>query len=467
MWWTESGNRSLRGRLALAVVAGLVAVLAVGFTLLHLLIRDEVYQELDRDLLQRMSGVAEYAAANPGSEDVAEFMPEFRTRAHEDFFQIWDGQGRTLARSDSSAGRDLPRLAAGPEGPSYHDLVLPDGHRGRAIAQVFVLTDGDPREALTVVTAEEVESIDRFEERIHLVLLIAGLVIVLAAVLTSMLSIHRGLRPVEEFTRSLAGVNAGEPRARLDITRLPEELRPAAASFSALLDRLLEALAREKRYARNVAHELRNPLAEIRLLADVGAASPDLRAAQASIRDVGATAAEMERIVDVLLAMTRYEAGLESPQPEPVNLCEELQCQAGGMSGAAGQRELNLRLDLPPECWIYTDSALFRRLLALLLGNAVSHAPRGATVQVDLDAAGGVRIANPAPHLEAGDVPRLGERFYRVGDGDQGPHAGLGLSLAAAIARVLGLAMTLRLREGGWFEVTISGFQQLPAAVDL
>ena len=213
-----------------------------------------------------------------------------------------------------------------------------------------------------------------------------------------------------------------------------------------------------------MAHELRNPLAEIRLLADVGAASRDPDATQATIRDIGSAAAEMEQIVDALMALTRYEAGLESPQPEPVNLDGELRREVGKQAVAAEQRGLTIALDLPGEVWVHTDSALVHRLLANLLGNAVSHAPHGSTVHVELSRNGDLSLANPAPHLDAADVPRLAERFYRIDHGEQGAHAGLGLSLADAIAQALGLTLRLKLRYDGWLVAEVHGFRALDLA---
>ena len=465
MSWRERLPRSLRARLALGVLAGSLLVLSVSFVVLHLIIRNELYAWLDEDLSERMHAVAEYAVGHPGGEDVAEFMPQFRTRAHKDFFQIWDARGKTLARSDSSAGRDMPRLDAAATRPTYHDLTLPDGHRGRAVAQVFQLPPDDPRGTLTVVTAAETENLDALESRIHVLLLALAAATVLALLVIAIYSIRRGLKPVGDFARSLEVVDLDDPSAKLDTGPLPTELQPVAMTFTGLLNRLLDALAREKRYARNVAHELRNPLAEIRLLADVGSASKQAEACQAAILDIGSAAAEMERIVDALMALTRYEAGLESPQPEPVNLAAELRREVARQSHAASQRDLSFTLDLPGEAWVYTDSALTHRLVANLLGNVVSHSPQGSAVQVTLNAGGDLTLANPAPHLTNEDVRRLGERFYRVGEGHQnGAHAGLGLSLASAIARILGLTLTLTLREDHWLVAEVRGFRALAPA---
>lgn len=450
--------------MALGVVAGALLVLSASFVVLHLVIRNELYRHLDEDMLGQMRAVAEYAAANPGRESVSEYMPQFRTRAHQDFFQVWDGAGRTLARSDSSAGRNLPLLEAAVGVATYHDLILPDGHKGRAVAEAFELDPDDPRRRMMVVVAEETESLDRLEASIHHLLLAIAVATAIAMLLIARYAVLRGLRPVASFARSVESVNPEDPQARLETGPLPSELQPVAASFSRLLSRLLDALAREKRYARNVAHELRNPLAEIRLLADVGSTSQEPDASQAVIRDIGSAAAEMERIVDALMALTRYEAGLESPQPEPINLAAELRREVQKQVVAAEQRGLTIALDLPGEVWVHTDSALAHRLLANLLGNAVSHSPHGSTVRVGLGSNGDVTVANPAPHVDAADVPHLRERFYRIDHGEKGAHAGLGLALADAIARVLGLSLRLTLREDGWLVAKVRGFKALELA---
>jgi len=72
-----------------------------------------------------------------------------------------------------------------------------------------------------------------------------------------------------------------------------------------------------------------------------------------------------------------------------------------------------------------------------------------------------VTIANFAPHLRPADVPRLGERFLRVHSGSHGAHTGLGLPLAMAIAKVLGLQLALALGDDGRLVSTVSGFVKL------
>jgi two-component system sensor histidine kinase QseC len=451
----------LRTRLAVGVVTGTLLVLSFSFLALHWIIRDALYRHMDEEMAAQMWAVAAYAAEHPGREGVTEYMPQFRTRAHQDFFQIWDADGNILARSDSSAGRDLRRLPSSDASATYRDLDLPDGHRGRAVSQTFSLQDRDPRRFLTVVVAEETERLNELEARIHVVLLVVALVTAVAMLLIARQAVLRGLRPLDDFARSVERVDPEDPQARLHTGPLPAELQTVAASFSTLLQRLLAALAREKRYARNVAHELRNPLAEIRLLADVGSGGGDPKVCLTSIREIGVVAAGMERAVDALMALTRYEAGLESPQPEPMCLDAELRRQTDLLAGEARQREIAMALDIASDVWVHVDSAMVQRMIANLLGNAVSHAPRGATVHVALRSDGDLDIANPAPHLDCADLPRLGERFYRVGRDGSGQHAGLGLSLAFAVAKILGLKLALELRDDGVLLASVRGFSCL------
>lgn len=461
MSFLDAARRSLRSRLSVGLTAGVVIVMTTSGFALHGVIRGQLYQHLDEDLLLRLRAVAEYAATHPGQESVAELMPQFRTRAHEDFFQVWDASGHTLARSDSSIGKDLPRPDVVDGEPVFRDLVLPDRHHGRAVSQRFELPQGDPRGALHVVTAEETENLEALESRIHLMLLLVTMTALIAMLVIARYSVDRGLRPMREFVQSLEQVSLDDPRATLDTGPMPAELRPVAATFSQLLDRLLQALAQERRYARNLAHELRNPLAEIRLLTDVGQGSGSTAECHASMREIGSAAAEMERIVDTLMAMTRYEAGLEQPQPEPFDLSAELRRLTEVLRPLAGQRGLRVQLDLPGEAWVHADSALVARLLGNLLGNAVAHAPEGAAVAIGVAANGDVTVSNPAPHLTREDLAKLGEQFFHVDSAGAGSHAGLGLPLAKAIAKMLGLELSFALQDDGCLIVSVRGFRSL------
>jgi two-component system sensor histidine kinase QseC len=461
MWWPERRVQSLAGRLILSLSAAIIISLALWLFVFHVLVRNELYGSFDQSLVTRMRALAAYALNNPGDEGIAEFMPEFRTQHHENYFQIWDGAGHVLARAESGGGRDLPKLDARMGVPTFYDRVLPDGHSGRIAMESFPVPAGDARRFLTVAMAGETAKLVELEHKLHLFVFLCSLATVLVAVSIAVISVRRSLRPVGRLSRSVSAIDLDNPEAALDIADLPTELQPVAGKIQAMTRQLIQALARERRFARNVAHELRTPLAEARMLAEVGALSDGPDAAHSALKEIGHATQELEQIVDSLLSLARYESGIERPAPEPVNLVVEVRDQASLLAGAARARGLETLFDVPGECWVHADAALTRRLVANLLGNAVAHAPGGATIDVRISGGDTLEIGNPAPQLTVDDLPRLGERFFRIHSGNGGTHAGLGLSLATAIAGILGLEFDMSLTADHRLVTRVSGFRPL------
>ena len=448
-------RRSLRGTLALRL--GLTVALAMGglFALVDHLVDAELYRRFDASLAARAQTLATYLGA-PGAgprPPIEALMPQFRSQGHTDFYQVWDGHGAVLARSASSRGRDLDRPAqATPDGHSY-DLRLPDGHRGRALARVLPLPADDPRGALLLVVAEEREALDALERRVHRILLLGSAGTLLLVLTLSAWSIRRALAPLEAFGRAVAELPPDGSAPLPAAGELPSELAPVTAKLAASLERLLAALERERRFARNLAHELRTPLTEARLLAELARR----QAPAADLAPLEAALADMAGIVDGLLYLARIEAGIEQPQPEPLDLAELLTTQVERCRAPAAARGLTWQQQAEP-CWVLTDAALLERLLAILTDNAVQHAPPGDRL---LARCGGtpprLEIENTAPQLQAADLARLDERFFHRDGGHNAAHAGLGLALARALATALGLQLSFAL-DAGRLRVSLGGF---------
>ena len=448
-------RRSLRGTLALRL--GLTVALAMGglFALVDHLVDAELYRRFDASLAARAQTLATYLGA-PGAgprPPIEALMPQFRSQGHTDFYQVWDGHGAVLARSASSRGRDLERPAqATPDGHHY-DIDLPDGHRGRALARVLPLPADDPRGALLLVVAEEREALDALERRVHRILLLGSAGTLLLVLLLSAWSIRRALAPLDAFGRAVAELPLDGSARPPAAGELPSELAPVTGKLAASLERLLAALERERRFARSLAHELRTPLTEARLLAELARR----QAPAADLAPLEAALADMAGIVDGLLYLARVEAGIEQPQPEPLDLADLLTAQVERCRAAAAARGLAWQLQAEP-CWVLTDAALLERLLAILFDNAVQHAPPGDRL---LARCGGapprLELENAAPQLEAADLLRLEERFFHRDGGQNAAHAGLGLALARALATALGLQLSFAL-DAGRLRVSLGGF---------
>jgi two-component system sensor histidine kinase QseC len=252
--WSHDGPRSLRSQLTLA--------LAIAFFGVHYAVRAQLLEWSKTRLEKRIDALADFAARNPGRESAADSMLDFRSRAHEDFFEIRDAGGRLLARSQSSRGLALPSRAAAiaEYGPMY-SLRLPDGHPGLALSRRVALPADDPRGHFVIAVASESVRLQVLERRIHGTLLAFAIVTVVATTLVTTLVTRRALAPLTRLARHAERIDPDGARTTLLTDGLPRKLAALADKLSDLLRRLFDARDRERRLTRSVAHELRTPVA--------------------------------------------------------------------------------------------------------------------------------------------------------------------------------------------------------------
>ncbi len=464
---------SISNRLIVALVAGGSITLGSLFLVLDLAIDRELYTRFDTALTARgrvLAGLIDTRARATVSD--AARWPEYAAGGHQEFYQLWAADGTTLARSASSDGRDLASPPRRPgEQPVLYDLVLPDGHHGRAVALAVL---GEHREPggggpQTLVVATEREALEALEHRLHLALSLGTLAALALMALLGIVAVRRGLAPLARFSDAIAArvvtrTHAGAATARCEpaalpvATALPAELQPIATRLDEAVDTALAALAREQRFAREAAHELRTPLAELRMLVGAERVGEVERAALRRAID------GMTRSVDALLALARCEAGLDTPAIEPVDLAEMLTRQIGLLAAEAAARGLDLVLEAPAELWVMSDHAMLERIVANLVANAVYHAPHGARVVVRAERGEhGARfaVANAAPGLDVDTLAQVLAHPRSLNAGTESrPHAGLGLRLSDALARQLGLELGLA-RDHERLVVSLAGLAPL------
>lgn len=447
MWLRKFRPLSIRLRLLLLLGLGIGSLIFALFLMLDRTVDRQIHGYLDDTLRARAHAIAVLVESQPAPEALAQLQamsPEYAGGGHTDFMQLWDANGNTLLASDSNDAASLRQPRNVPANtPLLYDLILPDGHKGRGLA-VRVTMQGHADDAILAV-AEEREQVYALERRVHIVLVTGVVVTSLFAVLLAAWAVRSGLRPLLTFS---SAVKRSSEAFVLPVQRLPRELRPLADTLNDAFKRLRQALQRERRFTRDVAHELRTPLAEIRTAIELAQRdAPD----SPTLAGVLASTDRMTRAVDGLLSLSRYESGMQEVQVEPADLSELLQRTLVLAEGVASRREVRFQRLQPQECWIQTDPSLLERILDNLLLNAAAYAPEGSEVKLDLICNGsdvGLRIGNLAPSLEAEDLERMGERFWRKSpERGASRHGGLGLALTSSLAELLGLRLDFRLDE--------------------
>lgn len=244
------------------------------------------------------------------------------------------------------------------------------------------------------------------------------------------------------MTRMARQVEARSATSLAPVTvRTPaREIRVLRDALNALMHDVEEVLQRERRFANDVAHEMRTPLTTLKL--ELAGDDPDLRAARSELDRLG-------RLVEQLLTLARLEQGQWQQRFEPVSLdgiCRTVVSRFGEKFRSAG---MTLELDARPAT-IVGDSMLLEILVQNLLQNVLRHCASGTDARVEvagLEDGVGLRVSDTGAGLGEEVRRQLARDFSRLDSKGEG--MGLGLAICRRIADVHGAEISFRAREDG------------------
>jgi signal transduction histidine kinase len=296
---------------------------------------------------------------------------------------------------------------------------------------------------------------------------IAFAVVAVLAIVLGWLSAGRVLRPLSTITAAARRISASSLNERLNLPGPDDELKALGDTLDDLLDRLAASFEAQRHFVANASHELRTPLTADRTLLQVALddpATPD--AWRFTGEELLASNAEQERLIEALLTLASSEGGLD--HREPVDLAAVANEALLAPRPEADRLALRVEATTKPAV-LHGDRVLAERLVANLVGNAVSHNVPGGFVQVDTGTSRGhavLSVVNTGPVIPPDEVERLFQPFQRLhsrrtADGD-GHGYGLGLSIVRAIAAAHDATITARALPGGGLAVDVA-FPPSPA----
>lgn len=219
-----------------------------------------------------------------------------------------------------------------------------------------------------------------------------------------------------------------------------------------------ESLRHQREFAADASHELRTPLTVIRSNVAAlrgGDRAPDERE---MLEDIDAEADRMARLVDQLLLLARTDSGAQEVERRSVDLAEEAADALEPLVRVADARRVAVELDVEPTP-LEGDPTRLRQLVAILVDNAIRHAPERGHVWVGVTAAtehATLTVDDDGPGVRVEDRPRVFDRFWRAPDAPAGG-SGLGLAIASWIVDRHGgtIRVTDRVGGGARFEVRL------------
>ena len=421
---------SIRRRLLAYLSGGLLALwlataLASAAVALH-----EINEIADSQMSQLARSLMQVPQAAAGS--TADLPPAGGAESSNNGFAIWDKHG-TLLLADRY-GREIPFQTASGfhnnraawQGSAWRYLYLHDEHSGRTVAVSQRL-----KERLSTLT-------NALWVQLALTFLSLPLLLWLIA-----RGIRRGLTPLDLLAGELAARNAQSLQPVSE--QVPAETLPLVQSLNALLARVAESLAREQRFTADAAHELRSPLAALKVQAEVLAMSSDEAEQQHHLGNIHESIDRANRLTEQLLTLARLDPMQALPDAQPIDWQRSAHQALQSVNLQAREKRVQLKLEcacgfgqvFPP----LGNEVLLQLMLRNLLDNAIRYSPPNSHVTLTLDA-NGLSVCDEGPGIAAEHLPRIRERFYRLpGQSQQG--SGLGLSIVERIADLHGLRLDL------------------------
>jgi len=408
---------SIRLRLfgILALVTALVWGASVVWVEIHT--RHEVQRVLDRRLMESARMVSSLMRTGEMTPVVNPVLPG-PVPAYERQLscQIWTVSGELIARSQNAPAESLA-----PNEDGFSERVI-EGERWR------VYTVHMPDDGYRVMVG------DSLTIREHLVSsVVTGLLGPAALGLAALgvliwWSVGAGLRPVRQMTRILTERDADD-LSPIGVAPGGSDLQPFVQSLDALMDRVRAARLRETEFTAAAAHELRTPLAGLRIQAQIAAATDDPQARRHALEQIQVSVDRTARLVTGLLALAR----------EDVTAIDDREKRWTGLAAHFEGLGMESRLQLPDaDVEVFADPDRFSLVAANLLANARQFARSRITLSVEGEGPFAViAVDDDGPGVTTADLERLGQRFFQP-SGSPGGGSGLGLSIVVSAVKAHG-----------------------------
>jgi two-component system OmpR family sensor kinase len=257
--------------------------------------------------------------------------------------------------------------------------------------------------------------------------------------------VSASLKPVARVRKQVASRQADD-LSPVSEAGLPDEVRPLVQELNLLFGRVKTAFDAQQHFVADAAHELRTPLAALKLQAQsLGRADSD-DARRLAVARLTAGIDRATRLVEQLLVLARQEASQAGAAATcQVDLAELARRTVADLAGAARAKGIDLGLQHADAASVPGQPDALYILMRNLVENAVKYTPEGGRVDIAVHAlAGEVKLSleDSGPGISPEERERVVDRFYRIA-GSEAAGSGLGLAIVKAIAERHGAALTL------------------------
>lgn len=446
----EHIQRSLFGEILDWMLVPLLLLWPMSIAITYLVAKSIANYPFDRALDDRAIVLAQQVKEVNG-KITSQLSPSARDVLRADdvdyvYFQVLGPRGELI-----DGDRDLPA-------PPTDDERLPvgaaqfrnDTMRGSEVRIAYMYVDLRRSRAGRTTPKEPVVALvqvaETLDKRAHLVneiikgVILPQFIILPIALALVWFALSRGLSPLAELQRRI-GARRSDDLSPIQSGQVPEEITPLVRSFNELLERLSQSIEMQKRFIADAAHQMKTPLAGMRMQSELALRETDQEEIHRSLEQLSKSSESATRLVNQLLALARTEN--LTPQANafvPLELCELARNVVQDWVQTSFTHRIDLGFEQPGHpIMVRGNPVMLRELLSNLIDNALRYTPSGGSVTVRVranavDEQAILEVEDTGPGIPPAERSHVFERFYRIlGSNVEG--SGLGLAIVREIAQ--------------------------------
>ena len=414
-------------------IAMLLAVLLVMLNVFpYVSTRDAVYQEKEKAMESQASTLASALTGleQPDEENVAEVLRLLDMQGFERV-TIANVDGYAVYDSDGTGGEEVePDLLTALEGKTVFRSVFRDG----SFLSSYAIPIASARDITGAVFLRENDA-ERGQilRELKLQIRVLSIVIALAALVMAALYGTTVLGKLKQLSNAIRIVSGGNYKYRMEVQG-KDELAELGREFNALTAYLEDTERQRRRFVSDASHELKTPLASIRLLSDsiVQTENMDVETMREFVSDIGNEAERLQHMTEDLLSLSRMDDDIKIV-PEPVDVKKSVLDAMALLRPVAAEKQVALHSDLDDGCIVLATKDNMHHIVFNLLENAVKYNFPEGSVTASLHAADGsvqLSVADTGVGIPEDERYNIFGRFYRIDKARSREAGGSGLGLS-------------------------------------